>query len=157
VLEGDVAEGQIGGVRRQIERVAVRHVARAEAVDLAEAADRLDAPFEKAGVEVACDDRCVLTRERARHPADARTDLDERLLIGGPTFGVGGAQSEHREIGRDLGVTGGDELLERQFAARLVVEHPTGGAHHVVATHLLFAGAARRRPRNELGSAPHDV
>ena len=150
VLQRDVAERHIGGVVGEIERLAVGDVARPETLDLAEPADGLERPLEEPGVEVAADDRAELAGEGAGHPADAATDLDQRLLLV-----VGSTQTELGEVRRHFLVAGRNELFEREIGAGLVVEHPPGGTHDVVAARLAFTRLAGGTPRDQLCAPDH--
>ena len=135
---------------RQIEGLAVGDVHGLEAIDLAEPPDRLVTPLEESGIEIARDHTTEFPRERTCHPTDAAPDLDERPLVE-----IRRSQAEHREIGADLGITGGHELLQREVGTLLVVEHPARRAHDVVTARLLLGDEAGRLPRNELRSLPH--
>ena len=145
MLQRDVAERNVGGVRRDVQRLPVGDVDRAEPIDLAELCDGLVSPLEETGVEVARHDRAVLAGERTRHPTDAATDLDERLLVD-----VRRPEPEHGEVRRHLRVAGRHELREREFRAGFVVEDPPRGPHDVVAARLPFAQLARGSPRDQL-------
>src|SRR5690606_28739666 len=96
------------------------------------------------------DDRAELTCEGAGHAADAGTDLDQRALLV-----LGGADAERREVRRHLVVAGGHELGQRQLGTGLVVEHPAGLAHDVVAARHLLGDATRRLPRDQLTPPGH--
>ena len=133
VLQRDVAEGDVGGVVGDRQRAPVGDLDGAQPVDLAEAGDRLPAALEEPGVEVARDDRAEAAGERARHPADAAADLDERALVV-----VAVEELEAVEVDGHLVVAGGDELGERQRVARLVVEHPARRLDDFVGGRLLL-------------------
>ena len=129
MLERDVAEGDVGRTRGEIERLAIGNVARAEPVDLAETADCLEASLKESGIEVTGRDRSELASECTGHSTDTATDLDERLCLR-----VRGSKPEDRQIRAHFGITGGDELFQRQVVTLFVVEHPAGPTHHLVAT-----------------------
>ena len=150
MLQRDVAEGDIRRVRRDVQRLTVGDMDRAEPIDLAEPPHRLVGSLEESGIEVARHHGAVLTRERTGHAPDTAADLDEGLLVD-----VGRAEAEHREVRRHLRITRGDELFEREFGAGLVVEDPTGGSHDIVTARLTFAHLARGSPRDELWSPHH--
>ena len=150
MLERDVAEGDVGRVRRQVERLAVGDVAGAQTIDLAEATNGLEAPFKETRVEVARCDVPELTSERAGHPTDAAADLNKALLVE-----VGRTEAKNRQVRPHLSVTGGDKLLKCEVGALLVVEDPPGTPHDVVTARLPFRDQASGLPGNELGSTSH--
>ena len=78
VLQRDVAEHDVGDAVGDGERAAVGHLDRPQAVDATVSGHGLAAALEEAGVEVARVDRAEAAGELARHPPDARADLDER-------------------------------------------------------------------------------
>ena len=78
-----------------------------------------------------------------------RTRERIRFRIGGEYFFTKNLKAGFRLV------TGSDELLDREVASRLVVEHPASGAHHVVTTGLLLGDLTRRLPWQQLRTATH--
>ena len=150
MLQGDVAERQVGDTVGDIERAAVENVDRAQAVDPAEPGDRLAAALEEAGIEVAGVHHAKPSRERTRHPSDPGPDLDEhfacRVLAGEP---------EGLEVHRDLGIPRSDELGERLRVTGFAVEHPAGGLDDVVGALLSVGELPGHLPGEELRAAGH--
>ena len=126
VLEGDVAEDEVGGVVGQGQGAAVGHVAGLEMIRLAELGNRLAAPLQERGIEIAGHDLREQAGEACRHATDTAADLDYRLL--GPVRTV---EPEGLEVGEGLVVAGGHELGQADVIAT-VVEHPTRLAYHCI-------------------------
>jgi hypothetical protein len=129
VLEGDVAEGYVGRIRREMKRLAVGNVTRPEPVDLAEKSDCLEATLKKSGIKIAGRYCAELASEGTGHSADTTTDLDKRLF-----FRIQGSKPKNGQIRTHFRIPGGDKLLQGKVTPLFIVEHPASSTHHLVAT-----------------------
>ena len=134
------------------QRAAVGGVTGLQPLGVPELGNRLAAAFEERGVEIARDDLAEQAREAGGHAADAAADLHHRLL-----GGVGRQQIEGLEVRHGLVVAGVDELGQVELAARDVVEHPAGFAHHIVGRVLALGGGTGGLPWHVLSTTGHQL